>query len=379
MEKQITVKSIQTKREMNDFVSFPDWLYRDCPYYVPDLRIDVRNMFNPVKNPGLEFTDIQPFVAYDRKGKVVGRIVGIINHRANEKWHTQNVRFGFIDFINDIEVTQLLLKAVEQWGRERGMKYIQGPMGITDFDKEGMLVEGFEYIGSINTIYNFSYYPQHLESLGYEKEVDWVQIRIDIPQTTPKKYARVAKLAKEMFHLRNKRLTAADITRRGYGKKIFHLLNEAYCPIFGFASLTDKQVDCFIRQYLSLVDMDLVSVVENEKDEIVGVAVSMCSLSHAMQKAKGKLLPMGWFHLLRALKWKPENNAEMLLIAVRPDYQGLGVNALFFDDLIPIFNKHGIQWAETGPQLEDNFRELTQWKPLNPLITKRRRCYKKEL
>ena len=166
MEKQITVKSIQTKREMNDFVSFPDWLYRDCPYYVPDLRIDVRNMFNPVKNPGLEFTDIQPFVAYDRKGKVVGRIVGIINHRANEKWHTQNVRFGFIDFINDIEVTQLLLKAVEQWGRERGMKYIQGPMGITDFDKEGMLVEGFEYIGRlsvrIQTVSCFSFLKETL-------------------------------------------------------------------------------------------------------------------------------------------------------------------------------------------------------------------------
>lgn len=377
--KNLTIKKVETKEEMNDFVRWANKLYAYCPCYVPDLETDVRATFDPKKNAGLEFSEIQAFIAFNRHGKLVGRIAGIINHRANEKWGTKNVRFGFFDFIDDIQVSSALLNAVIQWGKERGMTTIQGPMGITDFDKEGMLIEDFNQMGSMNTIYNFPYYPRHMEALGYEKEVDWVQIRIEIPKETPKKYARVARLSKEMFNVKVKKINNKDITRRGYGYKIFHLLNEAYSPIFGFTEFTDKQIDDFVKQYLGIVDKRLITVVENEKDEVVGVAVSMCSLSHALRKSRGKLFPFGWYHLLKALKWKPENHADLLLVAVRPDYQMLGVNALFFDDLIPIYNKQGILWAETGPQLEDNIRELTQWKPLNPTFTKRRRCYKKNI
>lgn len=377
--KDLTIKKVTTKREMNDFVEFPETIYKDCPYYVPDLELDVRNMFNPKKNAGLECSEIQAFVAYDSNMHPVGRIAGIINHRANEKWKTQNVRFGFFDFVDDLEVSSALLEAVIQWGKERNTTSIQGPMGITDFDKEGMLVEDFDRLGSMNTYYNYAYYPQHMEALGYEKEVDWVQVRIQIPSEIPTKYARVARLSKEMFDLKVKKITGKDITRRGYGHKIFQLLNTAYSPIFGFTEFTDRQIDDFIKMYLGLVDKRLVTVVENEKDEVIGVAVSMCSLSHALRKSGGKLFPFGWYYLLKALKWKPEPMADLLLIAVRPDYQMLGVNALFFDDLIPIYNQYGIEWAETGPQLEDNVRELTQWKPLNPTFIKRRRCYKKEL
>ena len=377
--KDLTIKKVTTKREMNDFVEFPETIYKDCPYYVPDLEMDVRNMFNPKKNAGLECSEIQAFVAYDSNVHPVGRIAGIINHRANEKWKTQNVRFGFFDFVDDLEVSSALLEAVIQWGKERNMTRIQGPMGITDFDKEGMLIEDFDRLGSMNTYYNYAYYPQHMEALGYEKEVDWVQVRIQIPSEIPTKYARVARLSKEMFDLKVKKITDKDITRRGYGHKIFQLLNTAYSPIFGFTEFTDRQIDDFIKMYLGLVDKRLVTVVENEKDEVIGVAVSMCSLSHALRKSGGKLFPFGWYYLLKALKWKPEPMADLLLIAVRPDYQMLGVNALFFDDLIPIYNQYGIEWAETGPQLEDNVRELTQWKPLNPTFIKRRRCYKKEL
>lgn len=377
--KDLTIKKVTTKREMNDFVEFPETIYKDCPYYVPDLEMDVRNMFNPKKNAGLECSEIQAFVAYDSNVHPVGRIAGIINHRANEKWKTQNVRFGFFDFVDDLEVSSALLEAVIQWGKERNTTSIQGPMGITDFDKEGMLVEDFDRLGSMNTYYNYAYYPQHMEALGYEKEVDWVQVRIQIPSEIPTKYARVARLSKEMFDLKVKKITDKDITRRGYGHKIFQLLNTAYSPIFGFTEFTDRQIDDFIKMYLGLVDKRLVTVVENEKDEVIGVAVSMCSLSHALRKSGGKLFPFGWYYLLKALKWKPEPMADLLLIAVRPDYQMLGVNALFFDDLIPIYNQYGIEWAETGPQLEDNVRELTQWKPLNPTFIKRRRCYKKEL
>lgn len=377
--KDLTIKKVTTKREMNDFVEFPETIYKDCPYYVPDLEMDVRNMFNPKKNAGLECSEIQAFVAYDSNMHPVGRIAGIINHRANEKWKTQNVRFGFFDFVDDLEVSSALLEAVIQWGKERNTTSIQGPMGITDFDKEGMLIEDFDRLGSMNTYYNYAYYPQHMEALGYEKEVDWVQVRIQIPSEIPTKYARVARLSKEMFDLKVKKITDKDITRRGYGHKIFQLLNTAYSPIFGFTEFTDRQIDDFIKMYLGLVDKRLVTVVENEKDEVVGVAVSMCSLSHALRKSGGKLFPFGWYYLLKALKWKPEPMADLLLIAVRPDYQMLGVNALFFDDLIPIYNQYGIEWAETGPQLEDNLRELTQWKPLNPTFIKRRRCYKKKL
>lgn len=364
---------------MDDFVRLPLKLYAGNPCYVPDLESDIYDTFNPAKNAGLEFTDIQPFLARNDHGEAVGRIVGIINRRANEKWHTRNVRFGFIEFTDDPEVSAALLSAVETWGKERGMTQIQGPMGIFDFDKEGMLVEDFDQPGSMVTIYNPPYYPQHLEALGYEKEVDWVQVCIKVPKEIPPKYARVAALSQEMFGLRVRKLTHADVYRRGYGRKVFELLNEAYAPLFGYTELSDRQIDQYVDRYLPLIDKRLIPVVENEKGEIIGAAITMGSLNHALQKSQGRLFPFGWWYLLRSLKWKKEEKAEMLLIAVRPDYQGLGVNALFFNDLIPIYNRCHFRYAETGPQLEDNVRELSQWKPLNPSYTKRRRCFKKIL
>lgn len=376
--REINVKKVQSKREMNDFVKLANQLYAGCPCYVPDLDIDVRQTFKP-NNAILDFSDIQPFIAYNEEGKPVGRIAGIINHRANEKWKTKNVRFGFIEFIDDPTVSAALLGAVEQWGKEHDMNYIQGPMGIFDFDKEGMLIEDFDKTGSMVTIYNHPYYPKHMEALGYEKEVDWVQVSIEVPKEIPPKYARVAKLSKEMFGLHVTKLTNADITKRGYGRKVFNLLNMAYAPLFGYTEFSDRQIDLYVKRYMPLVDKQLLSVVENEANEVIGVAVTMGSLSNTLQKTKGKLFPSGWFHLLRTLKWKREDKAEMLLIAVHPDYQGLGVNALFFNDLIPIYNKYNFKWAETAPQLENNVRELTQWKPLHPTFTKRRRCYKKNL
>ena len=375
--KTINVKEVKSRREMNDFVSFALELYADCPYYVPDLNMDVRNAFN--ENAALESAEIQPFIAYNQDGKVVGRIAGIINRKANEKWKTKNVRFGFIEFIDDTDVSVALLEAVEEWGRKRGMNFIQGPMGIFDFDKEGMLVEDFDQTGSMITIYNYPYYPRHMEELGYKKEVDWLQVRIEIPKEVPVKYARVAKLSKELFGLRVRKLTGEDFSKRGYGKKVFDLLNVAYSPLFGYTELSDKQIDLYLKRYLPLLDKQLLPIVENEQGELIGAAITMPCLSQALQKTKGKLFPFGWFHLLRALKWKRADSADLFLIAARPDYQGFGVNALFFDDLIPIYNCYHFKWAETGPQLEDNVRELSQWKPMSPDFVKRRRCYIKEI
>ena len=377
MEK-LKVVTVSDRRQMKDFVRVPRCIYSHCAQYVPDMERDIPSLFDAKKNSALEFSDIQPFVAY-RQDEPVGRVVGIVNHKANKRWQVKNVRFSMLEFIDDPEVSSALLRAVADWGRERGMVAIEGPLGLTDFDKEGMLVEDFDMIGSVNTIYNPDYYPRHMEDMGFEKEVDWLQIHIEIPQEIPARYARVAQYAREQIGLRVVKLTNHQIFQEGYGRRVFQLLNNAYEPIFGFSALSDSQIDEFVHKYLPVIDKQLIPVVLNSQDEVVGVAIAMGSLSHPMQKAKGRLFPFGWYHLGRALTWHREDNAEMLLIAVRPDYQGLGVNAMFFDNLIPIFNKYGFRWAETGPQLEDNVRELSQWKPLHPKFVKRRRCYKKAL
>ena len=381
---RIDVVKIGSKRELHDFIRVPYHIYEHCPQYVPDLESSICELFDPQKNPAFEFSHIQPFVAYslgdDQSAKTpVGRIVGIINRKANERWQTRHVRFALIEFVDDEEVSRALVDAVAQWGRSFGMDAIEGPMGITDFDKEGMLVEDFNLTGTMNTIYNPAYYPRHMEALGFRKAVDWLQVRIQVPQEVPARYARTAQYAREQIGLRVIKLTNSDIIKGGYGKKVFDLLNTAYHSIFGFSELSERQVNDFLDKYIKLIDKKLIPVVVNDQEEIVGVAITMGCLSHAMQKAKGRLWPIGWWHLLKAMKWQREESAEMLLVAVRPDYQGMGVNALFFDDLIPIYNQYGFRWAETGPQLEDNVRELSQWKPLNPEFVKRRRCFIKEI
>ena len=374
----ISVVKVRNRQQMSDFIRIADVVYSNCEQYVPDLERDIRAIFNRKKNAGMDFADLQPFVAYRGK-EVVGRIVGIVNRKANKRWNTSKVRFSLIEFIDDTAVSEALIKAVEDWGRQKGMTEIIGPMGITDFDKEGMLIDDFHLQGSLTAIYNPPYYPQHLERLGFQKEVDWVQIRVQVPKEVPAKYARVSDYAHQMLGLRVEKLTDKQVAHDGYGQQIFHLLNQAYAGLYGFSEFSHDQIDDFVKHYLKLLDNRLMPVVFNDKNEMVGAAVTMGSLAEAMHKAHGRLLPFGWFHLLKALKWKPADHAEMLLIAVRPDYQGLGVNALFFSDLIPIYNQLGFKWAETGPQLEDNVRELSQWKPLHPQTVKRRRCYKKSI
>ena len=375
---EIKVVKVSTRREMDDFLNITDKIYGGCAQYVPDMRSDVRAMFAPGDPSEPRTSVVQPFVAYRGK-EVVGRVVGVVNKKANNTWNTRNVRFSMIEFIDDLAVSKALLDTVEAWGKAQGMDKLQGPMGVTDFDKEGMLVEDFDLRGSMTAYYNPAYYPKHMEQLGLEKEVDWLQIRINIPEEIPARYVRVAQYAREQIGLKVVKASRKEVQKGAYGPKIFDLLNKAYAPIFGFSAFSTKQAQQFLNQYVPLFNMDMVPLVENEQGELVGIAVTMPSLTEALQKSRGRLWPTGWFHLLKALKWKHEDNTEMLLVAVRPDYQGLGVNALFFDDLIPIYNKYGIKWAETGPQLEDNVRELTQWKPLHPQIVKRRRCWQKDI
>lgn len=376
----ITVKPIKNSgKDLDRFIDFNYQLYKGNPNYIPDLYMDLKDTFNPKKNAGFEFCDIQLFLAYDDKGKIVGRVAAIINRRANETWNVKNVRFGWIDFIDDMEVSRALLDAVKQWGRERGMQEIQGPLGITDMDKEGMLTEGFDVLGTMNTIYNYAYYPKHMEALGYEKEADWLEMHMVVPDAVPEKYHRVAELTKQRYKIHIKKPTRKEINN-GYGQKIFDLINEAYAPLFGYSKMSQKQIDGYVATYLPLLPLDMLTLVEeDDTNDIICVGISMPSLARALQKSGGKLFPFGWIHLFKSLKIKHEEGVELLLIAARPDYQNRGVTALLFDDLIPVYQRMGFKWAETNVILETNAKNLSQWTYLNPQIVKRRRCWKQAL
>lgn len=374
-----TVKAVETKRQMTDFVELPRKIYRGNSCYVPDLERDVEGWFDPRHNPGLQHCDVVPFVAYNDKGEAVGRIAGIINRKANQIWKGNCVRFGWIEFVDDIDVSSALLSAVEKWGRSKGMDCIQGPLGISDFDKEGMLVEDFDQMGSAITIYNPPYYPRHMEQLGFSKEADWVQIKVKVPAEVPPRFGRAQKTVTQLYGLKVRKLTQQEIFQGGYGRKIFHLLNEAYSQLFGFTPHTDEEADAFVGQYVPMLDLRMLPMVEDADGNLIACSITMPNVSRALQKSRGRLFPFGWFHLLRALKFRHEDEVELLLIAVHPEWQALGINALLFADLIPVFNKLGFQWAETGPMLENNLKVLTQWKTLNPVFCKRRRCYGKDI
>ena len=274
-----------------------------------------------------------------------------------------------------------LLEKVEEFGRQHGMNEIQGPLGFTDFDREGMLIEGFDKLGTMSTIYNYPYYPKFLEELGYNKDADWMEMKMQVPDHIPEKYARVSELTLKRYKLHIKKLNGNDdIFKKGYGQKIFNVLNAAYAPLFGFSKLTQKQIDQYVKEYLPMADMRMITLVESdETNELIAVGISIPSIVRALQKSRGKLFPFGWFHILKSLKWKHEDGVELLLIAVLPEYQGKGINSLLFNDLIPVYQKMGFKWAETNPQLEENTKGLAQWTYLNPEIPKRRRCYTKPL
>lgn len=374
-----TVETVRTKRQMNDFLALPRKIYRGNPNYVPDWESDVRKWFNPKHNPGLAHCDVVPFVAYSEEGEPVGRVVGIINHKANQIWKGSCVRFGWIEFVDDDDVSRALLKAVEEWGRQKGMGSIQGPLGISDFDKEGMLVEDFDKMGSQITIYNPPYYPEHMMRHGYGKEVDWVQVKVEVPAEVPERFARVDGLVKDMYGLKVKKLTHDEVFNGGYGRKIFRLLNEAYSQLFGYTPHTDEEADAFVAEYVPMLDLKMLPMVEDSEGNLIACSITMPNLSRALQKSGGRLFPFGWFHMLRALKFKHEEEVELLLIAVHPEWQALGINALLFADLIPLFNEKGFRYAETGPMLEDNMKVLTQWKVFNHTVCKRRRCFSKAI
>ncbi|MDD3036838.1 N-acetyltransferase [Bacteroides sp.] len=375
----ITIKKVSSKRELKKFIRFNYKLYKENPYSVPDLYDDMLNTFNKKKNAAFEFCEADYFLAY-KDNKIVGRVAAIINHRANEAWHKKNVRFGWIDFIDDPEVSASLIRTVEEWGRSKGMDHIQGPLGFTDFDAEGMLVEGFDQLSTMATIYNHPYYPEHIEKMGFEKDADWVEYKIYIPETVPEKHQRISDIIQRKYNLRIKKYTSGKKLAREYGQEIFRLMNEAYKELYGYSALSQRQIDQYVKMYLPILDLRMVPLIVDADDKLIAVGISMPSLSEALQKSHGRLLPLGWFYLLKALFMKRRAKMlDLLLIAVKPEYQNKGVNALLFSDLIPVYQKLGFIFAESNPELELNGKVQAQWDYFETQQHKRRRAFIKEI
>lgn len=374
----IIIKKVATKRELKRFIRFNYRMYKENPYSVPDLFDDMLNTFNKKKNAAFEFCEADYFMAY-KDGKEVGRIAAIINKQANEKWNKKTVRFGWMDFIDNLEVSKALIDTVEQWGKERGMDTMQGPLGFTDFDAEGMLVDGYDQLSTMATIYNFPYYIDHMEKLGFIKDADWVEYKIYIPDAIPEKHKRISDIIQHKYNLHIKKCTSGREIAKEYGKAIFELMNEAYSPLYGYSPLSSQQIKQYIKMYLPIVDLRMVTLITEDSGKLVGVGISMPSLSVALQKSHGRLLPMGWYYLLKALFIKHAKILDLLLIAVKPEYQNKGVNALLFSDLIPVYQKMGFKYAESNPELELNEKVQSQWDYFKFEQHKRRRAYTRKI
>ena len=377
----IEIKKVENKKDLKTFIDFHYDLYEGNEYDVPNLFSDEMNTLSKDKNAAFEFCEAEYYLAY-KDGKLAGRVAAIINHKANNKWGKKSVRFGWIDFIDDREVSKALLDAVEKYGREKGMEDVVGPLGFTDMDPEGMLVWGFDQLGTMPTIYNYAYYPEHIEALeGFEVDNKYVEFKIMVPNEVPEKYAKIAMMIEKRYNLHVRKLTKKDIFQGGMGQKIFDLINDTYKDLYGYSELSQKQIDQLIKSYLGFLDFNLITCIEDWTDgehKLIGVGITMPSLAHALRKCRrGRLLPFGWYHVLRAIKQHKTNIVDLLLIGILPEYRAKGANALLFADLIPWYQKYGIEWGETQVELETNAGVQGQWGALTPVMHKRRKCYKK--
>lgn len=380
----IKIVPVTTKKGLRAFIQFYYDLYKGNKFAVPFLRLDEWNTLSKDKNPAFEFCDAQYFLAIDYSvPKVVGRVAAIINHRANEQWNKKQVRFGWLDFIDDMEVSCKLLDAVADWGREHKMEEMVGPLGFTDMDPEGMLTMGFDQLGTMATIYNYDYYPKHMERLGgFEKDNDYVEFKLFVPKTVPEKYAKVASLIEKRYNLHVKKLTKREIFEEGYGRRIFEIINETFAGLYGYSELTDRQIEQYIGMYFPMADLDLITLIEdwNADKKIVGVGITLPSLAKALQKCRrGRLTPFGWWHILRALKFGHTKIVDLLLVGILPEYRAKGANSLLFADLIPRYVERGYEWGETHVEMEANDKVQSQWQYLDCENHKRRRCYIKEI
>ena len=375
----VEIREIQpTKRNLLKFVHFPiDTLYRDSEYFVPPLVTDEVNTLRPDKNPAFDFCEAVYYLAY-RDNKIVGRIAGIINHVVNERSGKKEVRFSYIDFIDDAEVVDALIDAVTRWGKSKGMEHLTGPLRFTDMDPEGMLIEGYDRVGTSGGIYNYPYYPKHMERLGFVKDADWIEMLITIPKDIPEKMVRISNLVAQRYNLTTIKYTNRKQLVADYGDAIFKLINVAYDDIFGYSPLSDKQIKHYIKMYLPFLPLkDLALAVDKDTRELIAVGISIPSMAKALIQNRGRLFPMGWKPLLHA--FKHNDVVDLMLIAVKPEFQNKGVNSLLFTDLIPCFNEYGYKYAESNRELELNSKVLKQWEYFERDQHKRRRAFTKEI
>ncbi|MGM9854754.1 MAG: N-acetyltransferase [Muribaculaceae bacterium] len=373
----IEIRKIDTKGGLKKFVKWGIDLYKGNECFVPPLVMDDVNTLDPHNNPAFDFCESIYFMAYD-DGKPVGRIAGIINNVVNEKTGKKTLRFGWVDFIDDPRVSEALFRAVEVWGRSKGMEEIVGPLGFSDMDPEGMLVEGFDQEGTMATIYNYPYYPKHLEAMGFEKEADWIEFRMTIPDGIPERYQRISDIIKRKYELSTPKYTSAKKLVKDYGQAIFQLINEAYSELYGYSPLTPRQINRYISMYIPVLRLDNISLIVDKDKKLIGVGIAMPSMSKALIKSRGRMFPFGWIHLLKALRGQ-NDVVDLLLVAVKPEYQSKGVNSLLFTDLIPCFIKNGYKFAESNPELELNQKVQSQWGYFETRQHKRRRAFRKSL
>ncbi|MGV8962901.1 MAG: hypothetical protein ACOH2V_05930 [Candidatus Saccharimonadaceae bacterium] len=374
----IVIKKVSDKASLKKFVYFNIELYKGCEQYVPPLIYDELATLNKEKNPAFDHCEAEYFLAY-KNDKIVGRIAAIINHKANEIWKQKHARFGFVDFIDDIKVAKVLFGTAESWARQKGMTHVHGPMGFTDLDHEGLLIEGYDRISTMLTSYSYPYYKKHIESLGYIKDQDWNEYLIPIPKGVPERFERVAQVVQKRFGLIVKRFDDKKEVGQ-YAKGVFKLLNKAYKDLYGYVELSDKQIDYYVNMYIPMLRLEFFTVVLRQEDhKLVGFGIGLPSLAIALQKAKGKFLPTGWYHLYKALKGNDNKVLDLLLIGVDPEYQGKGVNALVFNEFIPAANRLGYEVAESNPELALNTRVQSMWDGFGAENHKKRRAYIKEI
>lgn len=374
----IEIRQITTRCGLLKFIEFGNDLYKDCENFCPHLITDELNTFNVKKNPAHEVCDHILYMAY-KDGRAVGRIAGIINYAANKKWNVNHVRFGWMDFIDDEEVSRALLDAVAAWGKAKGMDAINGPVGFTDFDFEGLLIEGFEYLAPMASLYNYPYYARHMENYGLTKDNDWIEFQLYPPKEMPDRLVRVASIVRERSHVRVDKVRSCKELVRKYGIQYMDVIDTAYQKLYNFQPLTRRQKEYYCNMYFPLVNFDFVTIVVNEHDEVVGVGVGMPDISKALRRCRGRLFPFGWYHVLKALRAKQIEAFDLLLIAVRPDYQDKGVNAVILMDQHPYFVKYGIQRVETTSIMETNYKNQANWEMLPHKVHKRRRAYIKKI
>lgn len=371
----VQVREVGNLRELKSFIRFPFSLYRGHPCWVPSLTFDELNTLRRDRNPAFDHCEARYWLAY-RDGRAVGRIAAIINRLHIEKWGQRYMRFGWMDFVDDRAVSAALLKTVEAWAVEAGLAAVHGPLGFTDLDREGMLIEGFDELGTLATNFNHPYYPDHLTALGYDKDIDWVEFELLVPCEPNETIARIAEIA-----LRRNKLTLLQVKNKkallAYTHALFELLDQEFKHLYGVVPLTERQVEYYVKQYFGFVTPDFVPIVLDQDGRMAAFGVIMPSLSRALQKSGGDLFPFGFIHLLRALK--KNDRADLYLTAVRSEYQGKGVNAILMDRMQRVLKRLGITKVESNPELETNHNVQDQWKYYEKRQHKRRRCFIRHL